>query len=654
MDGFTKIDLSAPKMASQTRGKSDLVRPMKVKTKRKFPFTKNKKIIIGSIVGFLIFLIFFAILPAHRTYKSALVTYKQAQLVSAAMKTQNVKLANQELKKTRTALVDTKNNLRWLGYLRFVPLANIYYDDANSMMQAGLHGMDAAEITISAIEPYADVLGLKGEGSFSSGSAEDRIKTAVMTMGKITPQIDAISEDLVLMREQIDEVNPNHYPAFIFGQKVKSQLTQMRELTDQGVAFVDQAQPLIKVLPELLGEKEEKKYLVLFQNDKELRATGGFLTGYAIFRVDKGVLTVEKNDDIYPLDDSIPNKPKAPEPILKYLPKVPRFNLRDSNISPDFPTSMTTFKDMYERSGQAVDVDGIIAIDTHVLVSTIKVLDDTISAGGMTFNTQEDKRCDCPQVIYELEDNISRPVNYIKTDRKGLLGQLLVALMNKALSSSPKVYWGPLFQTMLGQINQKHIQIYLYNKDAQAGVEALNAAGKVKPFDGDYLHVNDTNFGGQKSNLFTDQEVMQNYEVQKDGTILKTVTINYKNTFPPSDCNLERGGLCLNAELRNWVRLYVPKGSEVVSSKGSQVEVTTYDELGKTVIDGFMTVRPLGKATYTVTYKLPFTLKDRSPLPLLIQKQGGKEGFPYEIEINGKKKEKFDLFSDKELTLKVK
>ena len=159
--------------------------------------------------------------------------------------------------------------------------------------------------------------------------------------------------------------------------------------------------------------------------------------------------------------------------------------------------------ELYNKASGSVDVDGIIAIDTNVLVSTIKILDDQINAGGITFTTQNDPRCECPQVIYVLEDDISRPVNYVKTDRKGLLSELMNAIMVKALSSSPKLYWGPLFQTMLMQTNQKHIMFYLFDDEAQKGIEAMNAAGEIQDFEGDYLHINDSNFGGQKSNLFT-------------------------------------------------------------------------------------------------------------------------------------------------------
>lgn len=662
MEGFKKISLSSSQ---------DMVKPippaqmppqsriMKKKVFQRFP-KKTVSILVGCLVLFFLGSFFMVVLPAQRTYTSAMKTKDQAKIAYEALKKQNIDLASTELAKTKIDLQQTQKDLYSMGYLKYIPIASWYYNDADHLVKAGFDGLDSAVILVNALKPYQDVLGLKGKGSFVNGSAEQRIQTAIMTMGKITPKIDDVSGLLVHARNEINQVDPNHYPSFFGGEKIKQQLVMAQAVANEGVTFVDEARPLIKVLPSLLGESKEKKYLVLFQNDKELRPTGGFITAYAIFKIDKGIISVEKSEDIYKLDDSISGKPPAPAPILKYLPNVSKLNLRDSNLSPDFVTSMKTFAQMYDSAKSKIPVDGIIAIDTHVLVSIIKVLDDEVQAGGLTFTTKPDENCHgCPQVIYALEDNISRPVGYIKENRKGLLGELLLAIMQKALKSSPKLYWGPLFQDFITETNQKHVMFYMFNKDAQAGIEALNAAGRVKDFDGDYFYINQANFAGGKSNLFVQEAVTQNIEVQSDGSLIKTVTIQYKNPHPPSDCNLERGGLCLNAPLRDWVRFYVPKGSELVSNKGSEVKMTTSEDLGKTVFEGFLTIRPRGSATLTITYKLPFKVKDAT-LPLLIQKQPGTpgvsgiNGFPYTIKVNGKTVEEFPLTADKELKLKVK
>jgi hypothetical protein len=166
------------------------------------------------------------------------------------------------------------------------------------------------------------------------------------------------------------------------------------------------------------------------------------------------------------------------------------------------------------------------------------------------------------------------------------------------------------------------------------------------------LHINEANFGGAKSNMFVTETVASDYQVKGDGTIVKTVTINYKNPYPPSDCNLERGGLCLNAALRDWLRIYVPKGSKLISSKGSQVKLLTYEELGKTVFEGFLEIRPQGSAKFTISYQLPFKL-DGSTLPLMIQKQPGTDSFDYTVTSGSRQLSKFKLDTDKELKLNL-
>ncbi len=653
MDGFEKIELSStPAKADSPKvdQKSQATRTETKNGRSRLGKLRNRKV-GGVVLAILIAFVILLVIPALLVYSSAKKTYAQAQVTAATLKQQNLEQAQIELKKTRERLEDTQSKMNLLIVLKFIPGPNIYYNDAQHMIEAGFHGLDAADTFIASVEPYADVLGLKGQGTFVGGSAETRIETAVKTMDKVTPKIDDIADDLKLAQKEIAYINPDDYPAFIAGGKVKNGMVTMRTLADDGTNFIDQARPLIKVLPQLLGQPDEKKYLILFQNDKELRPTGGFLTAYAIFRIDKGIIHVDQSEDIYKLDASVSNKDDAPEPILKYLPKVYEFNLRDSNLSPDFQESMDTFRGIYDKAGNKVDVDGIVALDTNALVAAMNILGD-IQVNGKTFTTKIDERCDCPQVIYELESEAGTRTQYIRTDRKSIIGDLMYAIMNKAFSSSPSQYWGPLVQTMFGQIAQKHILFSLEDKDAQKGLSAVNAAGEIRPFDGDYFHLNEANFGGAKSNLFVDQNVEQEYNIAKDGTITKTVTVNYKNPHKPSNCNLElENALCLNAPWRDWIRVYVPKGSKLTDSTGSEVKMSTYEDLGKTVFEGFITVRPLGIGKFTVTYTLPFKLDKGSPLPVMIQKQPGTAEDEYSIKVNGKLKEKFILDTDKTLNL---
>jgi hypothetical protein len=427
------------------------------------------------------------------------------------------------------------------------------------------------------------------------------------------------------------------------------------------------AQPLIVKLPEILGEPTEKRYLVLFQNDKELRPTGGFLTAYAQFRFVRGKAILERSDDIYKLDEAKRKTFPAPKEILTYHKGVNTWNIRDSNLSPDLKLSLKQFEEMYETVSGAERIDGIITMDTHAMVEVIKVL-GPIHVGGREFSAENDPRCDCPKAVYELEDYATRPVNYVRTDRKDIIGILMQTMLQLALGTSPSQYWGQLFQVGLSQIHEKHIMAYFKDPEAQKAVEAFNMAGRImtaeetastlKYKEGmgwDYLHVNHANMAGQKSNMFVKEKFTKEVTTNTDGTITTKLTVDYKNPFPGSDCNLERGGLCLNAPLRNWVRVYVPKGSKLQESKGTisprsaqPQEMITYDSLEKTVFEGFLIVNPKGIAKLEVTYVSPVKIDGK--YNLLVQKQPGTQGQEFELKVNGKEK-KFTLETDTEISM---
>jgi hypothetical protein len=272
-----------------------------------------------------------------------------------------------------------------------------------------------------------------------------------------------------------------------------------------------------------------------------------------------------------------------------------------------------------------------------------------------TFSAEPDKRCNnCPQVVYALEVLADKPVNTLKADRKAVIGPLMHSILANALGS-PKERVPGLVDAGLSSVLEKHVLFYFSDEKIQKAMEAFNTAGRVRDYDRDYFFLADSSFSGAKTNLFVKEDVEQKIEIDKDGTITKTVTVIYKNPFPASDCNLERGGLCLNAPYRDWFRVYVPKGSELIESSGSEVKMKTSEDLGKTVFEGFFgdkyPLRPEGQAKLTLKYKLPFKT-DKGEYRLLIQQQPGTDGYQYSVLL-GKHSEEFELKTDKEIKLKI-
>lgn len=618
-------------------------------TKKKFHHSgkKRKRTKILALAGLLmLFVLFFVILPLKNINTKGRLVVEKAKAVKYAVSLNDMDAVKNTMNDLQTTFDSFEKEAGKIYWMRFIPIAGWYVSDFKNGVEAGDHLLKAGQKVIDTLTPYADLIGFKkGTAGFTDKSADDRIQTAVLTLDKVVPKVDDIAIDIDGAQKNIASIDAHRYPG-TYGKKIAS----YKEQFDSVASLFVNAKPFIKKLPDILGAQEERTYIVLFQNDKELRPTGGFLTAYAIFKVKNGKISAQRSEDIYNLDASLSRHPKAPAPVLAYHKGVYQLNIRDSNLSPDYVQSMKTFEELYANSSQKVTHDGIIAMDTQVLVDMLRVLGDT-QAGGITFSASEDDRCDCPQVIYELLNDIDRPVNYVKNDRKGILGQLLYAIMQKALGASPSQYWGQLSQDMIKNLEQKHMLIYLKNPNEQQAVEAINFAGRILPKEGDYLHINDTNFAGAKSNLYVSEKVTSDSKINADGSVRRTLTIEYKNPYRHSDCNLERGGLCLNATLRNWLRIYVPQGSTLVSFRGSQSKVQTYDELGKTVFEGFMTVDPMGKALVMVEYDLPYKVTNQKDYTLYLQKQPGTAGNQYVISVNGVLRADMPLVKDHEFTV---
>lgn len=602
---------------------------------------RRKRKCLQKAVVILVFILilgyFFVFRPVRNIQTKGKTVVAAAKEMKAIFAQNDINLLKTKMNDFSTKYEDFEKASKKIYWLSFIP----YFADFKNGVEAGGFLVKAGKEGIDAISPYADLIGFKKGGeSFIEKSAENRLQTAVLTLDKMLGKIDPIAEDIHQAEIRIEKINPKRYPKKLGKMIVRDRIVNLKEqFVGLASLFVD-AKPLVKKIPEILGKNKEKTYLILFQNDKELRASGGFLTAYAIFKIKDGKMTINRSEDIYSLDNSISSHPVAPKEILSYHKGVSQFYIRDSNLSPDFPTSVELFDSLYKKSGDKVDYDGIIAVDSKILVDMLKIFGDT-EASGVRFSATTDSRCDCPQVIYQLFDMIDRPVNYVKTNRKGILGELMYALFYKAIGFSPSKYWGTLAQTMFKNLQEKHILLYFVDKNMQRSITKLNFGGRIQEYSGDYLTVNNVNFAGAKSNLFVSMSLDSKTKGKE-----KEITVSYRNPYAHSDCNLERGGLCLNAILRNWIRVYAPKGSKLISFNGSTKTVQTYDELGKTVFEGFLTVSPQGSAKVVVKYTLPEGV-DTSKY--LIQKQPGTYENKLTVEIDGRKVFTGVLDQDKEI-----
>lgn len=615
--------------------------------RRRFMSSKAAKI-LGVLLVILVIVggLFGAV--GYYTYTVAMelkVQAEEAELLGRnsydAFKAQNLPGSQQSLEAVQAKLVDIRATYDKLKFYKSIPIASAYYND-------GLHGITAADAgvraglkSLNAITPYADVLGFSGEGTFTGGTAEDRLKLILQTLTKVTPVLDEIGTELETVKTELAAIDPNRYPESIQGREVRAKVIQAQNLSAGAASALTEFRPVIEQIPAAAGaDGKRRKYFVLFQNDNELRPTGGFLTAYSVIFVENGKVTPEKSDDIYELDKKFNKRIPIPPILGKYLTSERYFNLRDMNIDPDFKASMDLFLENYKLvSGEPKDIDGIIAVDTKVLTDLLTVLGPVEVPGYGTFSAENDPSCDCPQIIHALSEIITRPTPYIKVDRKGILGPMMGAILQKAYTA-PKQLWPQLFEVAWQDVQSRSAQFYFLDPNFQAAAAKVNATGQIAmdPNAQDFLAIVDANLGGAKSNLYVTNSVKQTVSAPENGVITKKVEITYKNSRRGDNCNLEAGLLCLNSRLRDWNRLYLPKGAVLKNSQGYREGSVKTEDVGEfTVVEGEFFLDPLSQAKLQVEYTVPYT--DETDYKVKLWKQGGVEPIPTTFDVNGSEEE---------------
>lgn len=659
-DSIPKINLNKSKFSKKLFGLGRINRPsadnpnsssLKIKLFGKF----NK-------VWFFVFIFLFIFIANFflffNIYLKARYFYYSLQEIKNSFSVKDLDEINFSLENSQKKLLSLKKAYATIAWTKFVPFLGSYTSDLGHLISASDYSFQALSDGIEVVGPHLDLLGFTGSSlGQESVATVDKIAFVTEALPDILPQMGTIVENFSLVRQEIKQINPKRYPVRWGGKEVRSRLEDLLQGVDRAILIVENSEPLLQKLPYILGIETPRRYLVLFQNDKELRPTGGFMTAYALMEVKKATFDPVSSDDIYNLDSKYKPSIPAPDPLIRYLggPYAisNKFRLRDLNWPADFYESMRVFTNEIGKVG-IDDIDGVIAVDTQFLVDLLGVLGPIQVAGYGTFSDEIIPQCNCPQVIYELESLadiegpivwdpsgsgkiIYAPPNWL--NRKKMIGPLMNSIAAYSLGQ-PSEKLPDLFSVFFKSLEEKHILFYFKDDSVQEAADKFGITGRFLKSEGDYLYINDANLGGRKSNLYVTQEVSQEVVVGGDGHLEKKLIITYKNP--------EKHDGWLNSVLPNWVRVYVPKGSDLLSIDGLQDIADPYEESGRTVFSGFFELRPQGIVRVEIKYRLPF--KFDGEYQLFIQKQPGKNSPLYTISF-GKTKKEIYLSKDTELIL---
>lgn len=135
---------------------------------------------------------------------------------------------------------------------------------------------------------------------------------------------------------------------------------------------LDAAEKATEVLPAFLGENGKQTYLLIFQNNAELRSTGGLPSAGALVTADNGKVEMTqqvKAGDFVHIEDE-PSLPLSAEETLLFGRQLGTF-YQDANFTPDFPRTADLMAAHWKRNFDS-EIDGVLSVDPVAMSYLLK------------------------------------------------------------------------------------------------------------------------------------------------------------------------------------------------------------------------------------------------------------------------------------------
>ena len=449
-----------------------------------------------------------------------------------------------------------------------------------------------------------------------------------------------------------------------------------KEFTDLS-RLSQSAYELSNLLDDLTGASGSKKtYLVLLQNNTELRPGGGFIGNYATVEFNQGKLGDITVDDIYNIDGQLKEKIEPPKELKDKLGTTQLY-LRDSNWSPDNTLNSQTERDLFKKE-TGKSVDGVITLD-------LSFVQEILESSG-PIRLEDYKEDISAKNLFEKGEYYSE-IGFFpgSTQKKDFFGALSKALIAKVLQTEKEdknaTSQIALIKAVRNALHGKHMMLSFDDPNLATYVATHGWNQPLPPLTfnpaddsfetRDFLTISEANLGANKVNRFIERKISYDMTIGRDADLVAKLKISYTNN---SQADTWPGG-----KYTNFLRVYVPANSGLLEVRNGDV---TDIKTVATQIQGFLTsfstfVEVPIKSTKEIelTYRIPKNIKlETNPTyHVYFSKQPGTESDPLTFifnlpqylqirsingseEVTGKQnvKTETDLEVDRQFTIEVK
>lgn len=456
---------------------------------------------------------------------------------------------------------------------------------AQDLARAGDRGVSAALILIPSLKGILH--GLSGSGS-GSGSGARTVLGALSAAQLDTAAGDVNAATALLQQALVQRAQVRDSDLQSLG--LSSAVPLLHKLdaeTSKLNAYLGQAHTLMAALPALLGIGKPINYLLFNMDSDELRPTGGFLGNYALLTVSGGKLDSGVHlHDVMDLD--CPNSncyPRALPPQFAWFPfanvgGTQIFDVRDSNLDPDFPASAQLAEQFAQEEGTPA-LGGVIAMTPGFIEQVLSVTGPIqVAPFGVTVtaaNLQDEihyyhiLNAYCvgyPE--YPACAQLDNPaLQQYQTSGRKVFDAVLGSALLHTLGTLPPGRQSALFKVIISSLQSKDLQVYINDPQVEALLASFHVDSAVRaPSSGDSLFVVDANIGATYVNGDVRERAQDTITLDTRGTATHDLTLTYEYPIVPhiwSDIYPAAGG---SFRYRDVARVIVPQQAQLDTASG--------------------------------------------------------------------------------------
>lgn len=605
-------------------------RRAKAKREKKSGAKPTPKIIFAWSIGVitLLLLTYFLIYPILGTSIGLYIVKNSTKNLSSSFLSADSASNRKEIVRIKENLKRASNSFDNLFWLFKLTNQERLYNNASKLFVAGYDITIGAEQLIDATHPLVLYIrefkpAVSLHDTAASTSREYREYLNMINEDKY--RLDDASYRISIASELLKTVETNTFPSFL-----RESVLDIKELAQKAEVATKTYKETTSFLPEVLGVEDRQRYLILLQNESEIRSTGGWITSYGIVGVEGGQIRELFVDDIYNADGTLKIQGKKYNPPASMASAL---NIKDwtfslVNWSPNLQEVRAASEPFVEDLGKGNDIDGVITLD-------ITFFQKLLTKWGGIEVPGEDELITADN-IQEKVFQLHREFTPGSTQKTTFLANLANEIIKKFLSMDINEIM-QMQDVLVSAMDEKHLQIAMRDSKAHNFFASRDWAGVLDYKYNDAPVVVDWNWGGNKANQYLNKNhsLTVNVKDQDNLEFVYTLTVensSTSNTYPQGD-------------YINYQRIYIPPEAEVtriVGIKDNKYDV--YKESGFKVIGGWFNIPIKSISTLEVSYKLnrekvgnnfPIVKQDSAMFfDLNIYKQAGERKHAYKLDIS--------------------